>query len=719
MVATRRMEVNGFGPWRATLDGRPIGRLPSRTARELMLWMSLNPGVTARRDRLASDLWPNESDLAAARKRLSQELSRIQSAAGARIWNTTRDWVRVDDGAVITSDVGAFLDAARPDRIGANVDIERKRVATALALVDDGEVLPGHESEWADSLRTTVARAEVRLLQHLVSLDGDVASEESLAAATRWAELEPYSDAANAAVAASLTAIGADGPAARYVEDVGRRYADELGVELPPDLARAADDPSGGAVHPVWARIGALETACAADRHRTDDERIADLLELDGLLRQTGHHPRRRRVIDDLVDAGAPSAETTWRRAEVAFVALEDQTARSLIDDHRRQWGDDDRLTLIESHLGDPDEHIVQQLARLMSTSNSPEIRMDAALRLARVSDLRLELGAAEARLLDLSAMAETAGSVYYRAAAACDLGWNRIRVADNAIGETYLREGLALADQVGADSLRASAHGGLGFLYHEHQRPASSARHIALAADLSQLIGDIRAEIRWRSNLAIASLSLGDLASVEAQATRLQAMMEMRSNLRAEWTVTADQVAIYAHEIRGDREAALKLSERLIEDASASGVRSLVRSGKTHAAAHLLSLGRAEEALAVCSALLIDPEPQSGAFVRVIRSIQGCCLVASGQPQAGYQILSELAEANTASLNNLELVLCWLIRASSMLGDHERERAAAIRGRRYLQTIRADLTDEQWPVMLNGNHEIGALHAEVNRILG
>ncbi|MEL6984371.1 MAG: hypothetical protein AAFO29_18230, partial [Actinomycetota bacterium] len=297
--------------------------------------MSLQKGSVAR-DRLASDLWPAESDISVARKRLSQELSRAQSAADTQIWETTRDWLKVREGVALESDVARLLDAGRPERIRADAESERARIADVLDPIDNGaELLPGHESEWVQSLRREAERSEIALLQHLVSLDGGAPSEVSLQAATRWAELEPYSDAANAAVAANLAALRGDGSVAGHARDVGRRYADDLGLAPPAELEEAAQQLGSRSTHPVWNRIEALEAARIEQRGRVGDDRVRDLLELDGLLRRCGQHRRREPVLAALVDAGAPPDEVTWRRAEVAFFALDDPLVHELLDDHR------------------------------------------------------------------------------------------------------------------------------------------------------------------------------------------------------------------------------------------------------------------------------------------------------------------------------------------------------------------------------------------------
>ena len=59
---TTRRQIRLLGPFQVTLDGEAVTQFGSDTARALLAYLALHPGIPHRRDALAGLLWPEQSD---------------------------------------------------------------------------------------------------------------------------------------------------------------------------------------------------------------------------------------------------------------------------------------------------------------------------------------------------------------------------------------------------------------------------------------------------------------------------------------------------------------------------------------------------------------------------------------------------------------------------------------------------------------------------------
>jgi DNA-binding SARP family transcriptional activator len=77
------LEISLLGPFRVTLDGRPVTRFEADTARALLAYLALHARAPCRRETLAGLLWSDQPE-AEARHNLRMALSRLRAAIGDR-----------------------------------------------------------------------------------------------------------------------------------------------------------------------------------------------------------------------------------------------------------------------------------------------------------------------------------------------------------------------------------------------------------------------------------------------------------------------------------------------------------------------------------------------------------------------------------------------------------------------------------------------------------
>ena len=134
-----------------TLDGESVTQFGSDTARALLTYLALHPGVPHRRDALAGLLWPEHTD-ARARHNLRAALSRLRSAiddreADAPLLEVARQTIQFSDNAHGVVDVLEMRQALAATRAHAHEQLERcdecaELLRTATALYR-GEFLAG------------------------------------------------------------------------------------------------------------------------------------------------------------------------------------------------------------------------------------------------------------------------------------------------------------------------------------------------------------------------------------------------------------------------------------------------------------------------------------------------------------------------------------------------------------------------------------------------
>ncbi len=182
------------------------------------------------RDRLLSVFWPERGE-ERARHSLSQVLYELRRALGDEWLEDAGDVVAV--AATVTSDVADFESS-----------VQAARWAQALELYGGGFLEGLHLAstrpfeEWVDGRRAQVARLHRRARRELVADRlrlGDVAG--ALAAALRWAELEPLDDEAQQRAIELLARSGRRVEALRLYEAFEARLRSEE-LEPMPELAQ-------------------------------------------------------------------------------------------------------------------------------------------------------------------------------------------------------------------------------------------------------------------------------------------------------------------------------------------------------------------------------------------------------------------------------------------------------------------------------------------------
>jgi DNA-binding SARP family transcriptional activator len=109
------LAISLLGPFQVTRDGKPVARFESDTARALLGYLVMQPGVAHRREILAGLLWPERPDSEALRN-LRVALSRLRDAIGDReagppFLHITRKTLQFNADSDCWLDVGAFSDA--------------------------------------------------------------------------------------------------------------------------------------------------------------------------------------------------------------------------------------------------------------------------------------------------------------------------------------------------------------------------------------------------------------------------------------------------------------------------------------------------------------------------------------------------------------------------------------------------------------------------------
>ncbi len=155
--------------------------LPSRPAQSLLAYLALNAGVTQRREKLASLLWPETSE-SNARSYLRQALWRIRKALDNASLNPD-DYLQISDISITfnaQSDYWLDAELLLKQEVGHSVEelIETMRLYW-------GELLPGFYDEWVVSERE---RVQTKYQQNMNSLLDRLIQEKQWEAALKWGE---------------------------------------------------------------------------------------------------------------------------------------------------------------------------------------------------------------------------------------------------------------------------------------------------------------------------------------------------------------------------------------------------------------------------------------------------------------------------------------------------------------------------------------------------
>jgi DNA-binding SARP family transcriptional activator len=216
---TQTVTVALLGPPRLERDGRAVS-VDTRKAVALVAYLAL-AGRPVAREEVAALLWP-ESDHARARAALRRTLSSLQSALDGAGVVVQGDTLALD-GSVRT-DVDEFRRLAAAGELREAADAFRGDFLAGFALRDSAEF-----DEWqlasADELRRELAAVLERLVASLGT------SDEAVARARRWLELDPLHEPAHRALMELYAARGDRNAALRQYRECVATLERELGVE--------------------------------------------------------------------------------------------------------------------------------------------------------------------------------------------------------------------------------------------------------------------------------------------------------------------------------------------------------------------------------------------------------------------------------------------------------------------------------------------------------
>lgn len=170
-----------LGQFKLQVDDQPL-ELQSRPAQSLFAYLLLNAGVTQRREKLASLLWPEATETN-ARSYLRQALWRIRKAL-CQASLTWEDYLKTDDIHVTFNDQSDYcLDV---ESLLANFEAKSTAELIAAAQLYQGELLPGFYDEWVILERDRFQAAYHQLMNQLL---------ERLLQAGNWDEVLHWGEA--------------------------------------------------------------------------------------------------------------------------------------------------------------------------------------------------------------------------------------------------------------------------------------------------------------------------------------------------------------------------------------------------------------------------------------------------------------------------------------------------------------------------------------------
>jgi DNA-binding SARP family transcriptional activator len=250
------LAISLLGPFQVTLNGAPVTRFGADTARALLAYLTLHPGVEHRRKVLAGLLWPERPDSTALRN-LRVALSRVREAIGDRgagaehpFFLVTRRTIQVNpesdpatgSGQSWWVDVRAFRDAlaevkAHRHRHLEDCDTCAKQLSKAAELYR-GEFLAEFSlnstlfEQWLVIERERLHRQALDVLGTLAAYyEERTTYQEALRYARRQVELEPWCETAHRQWMCALALSGHRGAALAQYASCRHILAEELGVE--------------------------------------------------------------------------------------------------------------------------------------------------------------------------------------------------------------------------------------------------------------------------------------------------------------------------------------------------------------------------------------------------------------------------------------------------------------------------------------------------------
>ncbi|MBN1247816.1 MAG: AAA family ATPase [Anaerolineae bacterium] len=252
-MTTVRLVLSFLGPFRVTLDGEAITDFRADTARALLAYLAMHPGIAHRREVLAGLLWPEAPEVD-ARRNLRVTLSRLRDAIRDRevpssFLEITRNTIEMPCDIGCSIDVWRLRDALEVVKSHDHAQLEIcDTCAEQLRMVDDlyrGEFLAGFSLDSAAFEEWVVVERERlhwEVLEALSSLtdyhEVHTNYEAVIAGARRQVALEPWRESAHRQWMRALSLSGHRNAALAQYEVCRRVLADELGVE--PEAATLA-----------------------------------------------------------------------------------------------------------------------------------------------------------------------------------------------------------------------------------------------------------------------------------------------------------------------------------------------------------------------------------------------------------------------------------------------------------------------------------------------
>jgi non-specific serine/threonine protein kinase len=225
------LEIRLLGKFEIKSDGKSVA-IPSRPAQSLFAFLSMNAGISHRREKLAGMLWPDSLE-ETARSNLRSALWKIRKALPS---SATAEYLFADDLTIaFNASAEYWLDAAELETVSENASADG--LMTALSLYH-GELLPGFYDEWVVLEREHLSSVFEHYMARLMSLlENEHRWLDILDWGERWIKLGQKPEPAYRALMSAHAAKGDMSKVAATYERCVKSLK-ELGIE-PSDDTRA------------------------------------------------------------------------------------------------------------------------------------------------------------------------------------------------------------------------------------------------------------------------------------------------------------------------------------------------------------------------------------------------------------------------------------------------------------------------------------------------
>jgi len=215
-----QLRLTTLGAVRVHRDGTEVPDLPAQRLRvALLLYLAVERDVS--REEVVAMFWPDR-DLARGKHALRQMLYELRQSLGEGWIDVRKDRIV----AIAAVDAAAFEDAAAAGRTGEALKLYGGPFLQGFSL--ENRTFEG----WADRRRAHLARAHRRLQrEHVARLVEDGRTDDAIAAARGWVELDPLDDEAVHTLIERLAGAGQRTAALQYFDNYVRQLQAELQVD--------------------------------------------------------------------------------------------------------------------------------------------------------------------------------------------------------------------------------------------------------------------------------------------------------------------------------------------------------------------------------------------------------------------------------------------------------------------------------------------------------